>query len=627
MVFDRNFIPQFYPVVNLRMISRKRLCYILACFSSSVHTFHIVNKLERISLVASSSPASSDCEAQLTRVIVVGGGVGGLAIASRIASSTPCEVTLLEKNSQVGGRCGSFDVDIPSVGTFRHEKGPSLLLLPHIYNEIFDDCGLGSSEDYGLVLKQCVPAYRVVFDDGESIDLGFPRTTSGDLNGFFRELEAESRKRMDSFEKDGAKKWEEYMKACEAFLDCGLPNFIEEQFNLTSFSPFIRESLREFGKAWPLKPHSDVLDAIFESNKMRALASFQDLYVGLQPYRKENLLLGGVLQSTAPAVFGLLAAIELHPTNTKCGVFAPLGGFRAVTRSLHKLAVDLKVDIKCKTIVTSVTKDGVYFFDETGRSNFQRADLIIVNADLPYAIKSLINHPVKEPARYDWADKYHFSSGVIAFHWSLNHSLKELNTHNVFLTASSRWGAKESWQAIGYNGNRNLDLIEKPFNFYVHRGSNTDPSAAPEGMDAIMVLVPCETLDRDELFASLPREEAIARYKNQFDAKFVSRVRDAVLHRMAVIESLRDMKSKILHEVVETPATYADQYNLGAGTPFALSHGLAQLSLMRPGLESSGLSNVLFCGASTRPGNGVPLVMIGAKLVAKKAVSKLKNVV
>ena len=27
-----------------------------------------------------------------------------------------------------------------------------------------------------------------------------------------------------------------------------------------------------------MKPHSDVLDAIFESEKMKALASFQDLY-------------------------------------------------------------------------------------------------------------------------------------------------------------------------------------------------------------------------------------------------------------------------------------------------------------------------------------------------------------
>jgi hypothetical protein len=30
-------------------------------------------------------------------------------------------------------------------------------------------------------------------------------------------------------------------------------------------------------------------------------------------------LLGGVIETTAPAVFGLLAAIELHPENPKAG--------------------------------------------------------------------------------------------------------------------------------------------------------------------------------------------------------------------------------------------------------------------------------------------------------------------
>ena len=72
-------------------------------------------------------------------------------------------------------------------------------------------------------------------------------------------------------------------------------------------------------QAWPLKPHSDVLDAIFSLNKMKALASFQDLYVGLEPYRNNNEFAGGVMKKTAPAVFGLLSALELHPTNEKAG--------------------------------------------------------------------------------------------------------------------------------------------------------------------------------------------------------------------------------------------------------------------------------------------------------------------
>jgi hypothetical protein len=57
------------------------------------------------------------------------------------------------------------------------------------------------------------------------------------------------------------------------------------------------------------------------------------------------------------------------------------------------------------------------------------------------------------------------------------------------------------------------------------------------------------------------------------------------------------------------------------------SHGFEQLSLTRPGQQSKEDDNILFVGASTRPGNGVPLVLLGSKQVAKKAISKIKSYV
>merc|ERR1712232_907981 len=143
------------------------------------------------------------------------------------------------------------------------------------------------------------------------------------------------------------------------------------------------------------------------------------------------------------------------------------------------------------------------------------------------------------------------------------------------------------------------------------------------GCDAIMVLVPCKTLLRDKVCATLPRGEAMKRYKDQFDDEMVSSVRDGVLQRLSVLDGLENLKEHIVHEVVDTPGTYADLYNLAAGTPFALSHGFGQLSLTRPSAECKEFGNVLFAGASSRPGNGVPLVLLGAKSVAEKAQRKL----
>ena len=185
-------------------------------------------------------------------VVVVGGGVGGLACASRIAYSCrkdlqrSTKVVLLEKNSKekIGGRCGSFYRDVDGVGRFRHDRGPSLLLLKDVYLDLFRDCDKRAA-DFGLEFRQCVPAYQVVFDDGDTITLGFPRTLQNADNGQLKIEEQKSRGKLNSFEKNGALKWDEYMQITEAFLNCGLPNFIEEDFDISSFPSFLKEALKD----------------------------------------------------------------------------------------------------------------------------------------------------------------------------------------------------------------------------------------------------------------------------------------------------------------------------------------------------------------------------------------------
>lgn len=144
-----------------------------------------------------------------------------------------------------------------------------------------------------------------------------------------------------------------------------------------------------------------------------------------------------------------------------------------------------------------------------------------------------------------------------------------------------------------------------------------------KGMDSVMILVPCPILQRNPDMAEATRDDALAYYNSTICTEMIDAARDAVLHRLAVVEP--DLKSHILHEFVDTPASYASSYNVAAGTPFALSHGLSQLSLMRPGSATGNLPNVLYVGASSRPGNGVPLVLVGAELTAKKAQNNLRN--
>eukprot|EP00531_Pseudo-nitzschia_arenysensis_P006981 CAMPEP_0116154046 /NCGR_PEP_ID=MMETSP0329-20121206/21570_1 /TAXON_ID=697910 /ORGANISM="Pseudo-nitzschia arenysensis, Strain B593" /LENGTH=471 /DNA_ID=CAMNT_0003650997 /DNA_START=147 /DNA_END=1561 /DNA_ORIENTATION=- len=461
--------------------------------------------------------------------------------------------------------------------------------------------------DYGLEMVQCSPAYQVVFDDGDRISVGFPKDDKNDKT--FSEEETKSRAQMDAYEAEGASKWDDYLAITEAYLDAGLPNFIEEKLDLLSLPKFLYYALKDKAQAWPLKPHSVVLDDLFESEKLKALASFQDLYVGLEPYENSTYWEEAFFKNA--------------------GVFAPIGGFQAVTNAMENLLGEKGVEIRCETTVTGVTNEGVWARgnDNEGESEFISADLVIVNADLPYAKESLLmkendNSPPKEPT-FDWDDNFDFSSGVISFYWSLDKPLDALNTHNVFLSTKSRTEAEASWKVL----REQPTLFDKDTREEDARPSRKqdDPTAAPEGCDAIMVLVPCRTLLRNAECAKLPREKAMEEYQKQFSEEEVARVKRAVLKRFAAVETLENLEEHILDEEYRTPATWAERYNLAAGTPFALSHGFSQLSLTRPGPKSSGLSNVMYCGASTRPGNGVPLVLIGAKQVAEKAIDCLNN--
>lgn len=458
---------------------------------------------------------------------------------------------------------------------------------------------------YGLETRQCVPAFQVVFDDGDVVPLGFPRPPppglSADGAAAIRAAERESARILDSMEPGGHAKWRDYLDTCAAYLDCGLPNFIEGRADASSLPAFLRESLRDGGRRWPLAPHSTVLSDLFDSPKLRALASFQDLYVGLEPYADPRRFGGGVLRGTAPAVFGLLAALELHPTNPRAGVHAPVGGFRRVSESMAELCRDLGVEVRYGASVTGVTDDGVHYSaspagedgagDRRGATGgFLAADLVVCNADAPYATESILRSESyannggggtaeggSHRETYDWNDGLDYSSGVIAFHWSVSRRLEALSTHNVFLCANSTSDAEGSWAALrGDDGGgaaatpRASSMVGTPFNFYVHRAGETDPTACPPGCDSIMVLVPCPALTRDERLAFLPRDEAIDAYKRQFGREVVDDARDAVFRRLSVLGGLENLVDSILDEVVDTPGLYADYYNVGAGVPFGL---------------------------------------------------------
>lgn len=256
--------------------------------------------------------------------------------------------------------------------------------------------------------------------------------------------------------------------------------------------------------------------------------------------------------------------------------------------AFKRLAESHGVVIQYNTTVTKVCSNGVYCLescedDTEGAQSASSAtwvpsNLVVVNADLPYAKNSLLNGERNEKEDiskviYDWDQKLDFSSGVIAFHWCISRPLNELNTHNVFLCSDTTTEAKKSWEALRTaptSTETSRSITQEPFNFYVHRPCNSDPSAAPDGYESLTILVPCQTLTHRAELRRAGKIDSMKVYRRQFDSEHVSTVREAVLTRLSVVKGVGNLKDAILHESIDTPATYAEKYNLAAGTPFGL---------------------------------------------------------
>jgi phytoene dehydrogenase-like protein len=99
----------------------------------------------------------------MSRVVVVGGGYGGLASAARLAKIGH-DVTLVEAGPRLGGAVGYVEQD-----GFRWDAGPTHTLLPAVLRDLFRKSGRALEKEVELVPVE--PAARHMFDDETQLDL------------------------------------------------------------------------------------------------------------------------------------------------------------------------------------------------------------------------------------------------------------------------------------------------------------------------------------------------------------------------------------------------------------------------------------------------------------------------
>jgi phytoene desaturase len=486
-----------------------------------------------------------------TSVLVIGAGLGGIAAAAHLARSG-LHVTVLEKNSHPGGRCDHF-----SRGGHHFDTGPTLFIMPHVYQDEF--AALGASLHNMLDLRRVDPTYHLVFDDGSQLAL------TSDMRAMHDQLEAMEPDSFQGFLRYMDEGHRHYYQAMQYLVKRDFRR-AGDFFNLRNLPLLV--SLR------PLSRHYNHMAAYFDTPRLKSAFTFQDVYMGLSPFE-------------APATFSMMPYTEMAH-----GVWYPQGGMYGVVEALMDIARQAGVEFAFNTCVKQIELNGQrargVLLENGGRL---AAGAVLANADLPYVYSNLL--PTDGQA--DRLAHKRYSCSVISFFWGVDRPYPALGPHTLFLADNYRANFDEITRDLSVPANPSL---------YIHAPARLDPAMAPAGEDTLIAIVPVGHLHERE---------------DQDWKGLIQEARQAVFRRLELV-GIADLDAHIKFETCFTPLSWRKRYNLVKGATHGLCHNLMQLGYFRPANRHRDYSNLYFVGASTHPGTGMPTALISGRLTALRMV-------
>src|SRR5665648_1037836 len=316
----------------------------------------------------------------------------------------------------------------------------------------------------------------------------------------------------------------------------GMPRLVDRDFRRASdfFTP-ANALLALRIKA--LLPHYRHMARFFDSPRLRAAFTYQDVYMGLSPF-------------SAPSTFSLTPYSELAH-----GVWYPKGGMYRIVEVLAALAEESGVTFAYDAPVRRIEIEGGRASGVVvGDDRLLPADVVVANADLPYVYRRLL----PDRAAAEAMGRKTFSGSTISFFWGLDRVYPELRPHTLFLGDAYR----DNFDRI----ERNLPLPDGP-SVYVHAPARLDPGTAPAGKDTLIAVVPTGHMNYDG-----DDPERMAREAEMWVAAR-DRARAAVLARLAQV-GLPDVADHITVEATATPPTWRAHHNLERGaTHISASRG------------------------------------------------------
>jgi phytoene desaturase len=502
----------------------------------------------------------------MTRAIVIGGGIAGLATAALLARDGH-DVVLLEKNPELGGRAGSWERD-----GFRFDTGPSWYLMPEVFDHFFKLLGTTAAEQLELV--QLDPGYRV-YGEGYASPIDVAAAAADNIALF------------ESVERGAGPRLAQYLTNARDIYDLAVQKFLYSTF--AKLGPvFTRDVVSKGGRLGSLllTPLSRLTARTVKDRRLRQILGYPAVFLGSSPDR-------------APSMYSLMSHLDLVD-----GVLYPMGGFTQVIAAIAGLARAEGVEVRTGATVRRILVEngaavGVELDDEQGEVEVLRSDLVVSAADLHHSETVLLEHATDRtyPQRY-WDSKVAGPSALLLY-LGVSGELPQLEHHTLLF--SKDW--KGNFDAIFGSRTHVPDIPS----LYVCKPSGVDPDVAPEGTENVFVLVP------------LPADPGLGHGGiGGGGDPAIEALTDRVIAQISDWAGIPDLAERIVLRRSVGPADFVDELNSWKGSALGPAHTLRQSAFFRAGNQSRKVRGLYYAGSSTIPGIGLPMCLISAELVIKR---------
>lgn len=378
-------------------------------------------------------------ERQAKQVAVIGSGFAGLAAASKLAQEG-CQVTVYEKNEQLGGRARVFKEQ-----GFVFDMGPSWYWMPDVFEDFFNQFGKSASDYYDLVRLD--PSYSIIYEDDQLMEVP---ANMEELFELFETYEKGAKVQLEKFLKEAAYKYKVGINDLVYKPSASLLEFFDFRLLTGIFKMGVFQSYHKYVRKF------------FKDSRLLRLMEFPLLFLGAVP------------QNT-PSLYSLMNYAGLN-----LGTWYPMGGMHKVIEGMVQLATSLGVEFKTSSPVEKIVVENGNARGVVVNGSFQEVDAVIGGADYHHIEQHLLEEPYRQYNEKYWSKRVMAPSSLI-FYLGVDREIDKIQHHNLFFDRDFSVHSNEIYEDPKWP----TDPL-----FYVCCPSKTDPSVAPEGKENVFILIP-----------------------------------------------------------------------------------------------------------------------------------------